>query len=136
MQVSTSRVVAFLTPVYAAGGAALTPWLVKYTGLHLNSTEITALSIGGGASATAAALKFLHGNSLWERLVAQLQHDEKLYGPTVSTPAPATVSAPSVATQGQTTISTLTPVLAAVETAIADTREQGWPTPPTTPVAA
>lgn len=67
MQITASRVVAFLTPVFAAGSAALTPWLVKYTGLHIGPSEVTTLSVTGATAAAAAALKWLHGSSLWER---------------------------------------------------------------------
>jgi len=74
MQVTPARVVAFLTPVFAAGSAVLTPWLVKYTGLHINATEVTTLSVTGATTALAAGLKFLHGQSLWERDVASFQH--------------------------------------------------------------
>jgi|SRR5665213_2272406 len=74
MQVSVSRVVAFLTPVFAAASAALTPWLVKYTGLHIDATQVTALSITGATVGAGAALKWLHGNSLWEREYANIDH--------------------------------------------------------------
>jgi hypothetical protein len=67
MQITPGRVVAFFTPVFAAGSAALTPWLVKYTGLHINPTEVTTLAVAGATSATAAGIKFLHGSSLYER---------------------------------------------------------------------
>lgn len=76
MKVSASRVVAFLTPVFAAGSAALTPWLVKYTGLHISPSEVTTLAVTGATAATGAALKWLHGLSQWERLQTELGHVE------------------------------------------------------------
>jgi hypothetical protein len=65
-----ARVVTFLTPIFAAGAAAATPWLVKTFGLKITPTDVTALAVAGATSVTAVALKFLHGNSLWERSVA------------------------------------------------------------------
>lgn len=79
MQITAGRVVAFLTPVFAAGSAALTPWLVKYTGLHLTSTQVDALAVAGATAALAPALTWLHGNSLWERAQAEF----KAYAPKV-----------------------------------------------------
>lgn len=66
MQLSTSRVVGFLTPVFAAGAAIGTPFLVKL-GFHVDSSQVTALAVTGATSVTAVSLKWLHGLSLWER---------------------------------------------------------------------
>jgi len=66
---SASRVVALLTPVLAAGAAAATPWLVKTFGLKITPTDVTALAVTGATSVTGIALKWLHGNSLWERQI-------------------------------------------------------------------
>ena len=74
-----SRVVAFLTPVFAAGAAAGTPWIVKYTGLHVTPTQVTALAVTGATAALAPALTWLHGNSLWERA----EREFAVYGPKV-----------------------------------------------------
>jgi hypothetical protein len=67
-----SRVVAFLTPVFAAGSALGTPFLVKL-GFHVDPTQVTALAIAGATAATTAALKWLHGNSEWEREYQSLE---------------------------------------------------------------
>ena len=66
-----SRVVAFLTPIFAAGAAAGTPWLVKYTGLKISPADVTALAVTGATAALTPALAWLHGNSLWERAQAE-----------------------------------------------------------------
>ena len=70
MQITPARVVTFLTPIFAAGSAAATPWLVKTFGLKVSPTDVTALAVTGATSVVGVALKFLHGNSLWERSVA------------------------------------------------------------------
>ena len=84
MQITPGRVVAFLTPVFAAAAATLTPWLVKYTGLHITPTQVTALAITGATSASAAALKWLHGSSLYEREYAQIEHTIQHFGAPVT----------------------------------------------------
>jgi hypothetical protein len=73
MKISASRVVTLMAPVFAAGSAVLTPWVVKYTGLHIDATQVTALAITGAVTGGSAALKWLHGNSLWEREYGELQ---------------------------------------------------------------
>ena len=70
MQVSASRVVTFLAPILAAGVAVGTAWLSKHTGLKVDPTEATAFGVTGATGVVTLALKWLHGNSLWERGVA------------------------------------------------------------------
>lgn len=92
MQITAGRIVAFFTPIFAAGSAALTPWLVKYTGLHVNPTEVTTLAVAGATSATAAAVKFLHGSSLYERDVLHLESYAKQAAATVNAVDPGVVA--------------------------------------------
>jgi hypothetical protein len=66
-KVSASRVVAFVTPILAAGSAVGTPWLVKATGLHISPADVTALAVTGATAVVASGLKWLDGNSKWER---------------------------------------------------------------------
>lgn len=60
---SIERVVAVLTPVFAALAGVLTGWLGNHFPGHpaLNSTDVLALEITGFTGAAAAALKWLHG---------------------------------------------------------------------------
>jgi len=61
--VPIERVVAVLTPAFAAVAAWLTGWVgSNFPGLPtLPAGEVTALEIAGFTAATAAALKWLHG---------------------------------------------------------------------------
>lgn len=75
MSVSSSRVVAVLTPLIAAGAAVGTPWLVKLTGLAINSAEVTAFGVAGAGAVVGVAVKWLDGHSKWERDVLALNHE-------------------------------------------------------------
>lgn len=72
---SVNRVVAFLTPVFAAGAAVGSAWLVKhFPGVPVPSQgQILGVEIAGAASAAAAALKWLHGHQLWEARIHQAE---------------------------------------------------------------
>jgi len=69
MPVTAGRIVAVLTPFFAAGSAVGLGWLGKhFPGLPpLDPTQILALEVAGATAALAPALKWLHGWSLWER---------------------------------------------------------------------
>lgn len=59
---SIERVVAVLTPIFAALAAWLTGLIgAHFPGVHIDSSQIVALEIAGFTGATAAALKWLHG---------------------------------------------------------------------------
>lgn len=65
-----SRVVAFIvTPLITAGATVGTSWLAKhFPGLpKFDPTQVTAEALAVGGIAGGACLKWLHGNSLWER---------------------------------------------------------------------
>lgn len=73
MSLSPSRVVGILTPILAAGAAVGTPWLAKVTGLHLTPSDVTALAVTGATAVVAPALKWLDGNSKFEREYGELK---------------------------------------------------------------
>lgn len=75
MSVSSSRVVAVLTPLIAAGAAVGTPWLVKLTGLSITPTDVTALAVTGAGSVVTLGVKWLDGHSKWERDVLAITHE-------------------------------------------------------------
>jgi hypothetical protein len=61
---SIERVVAVLTPIFAALAAWLTGLIgAHFPGVHIDSNQIIALEITGFTGATAAALKWLHGRA-------------------------------------------------------------------------
>lgn len=69
---SIERFVAITTPLFAAVAGALTAWLGKhFPGLpSLNPADVTALMAAGALSASAAALKWLHGRAHYTEIVA------------------------------------------------------------------
>lgn len=73
MQVSASRVVAFaVTPILSAVSGLAVSFAAKY-GLNVNAAEVTTYGATVATLVAGAAIKWLHGNSLWEREVAHLQ---------------------------------------------------------------
>jgi hypothetical protein len=79
MNWSTNRVVAVLTPVFAAAAAVGSAWLTKhFPGLpELTSTDTTILGGLVAVSATAAALKWLHGHQSYEKIIAEAAELER-----------------------------------------------------------
>jgi hypothetical protein len=78
MKLTTSRVVAFIvTPLLTlvAGGIATVG--AKY-GLHVNATDVTVDGVAVATAVTGLAIKWLSGNSTYERLVLSLEHELKL----------------------------------------------------------
>jgi hypothetical protein len=75
MQLTTSRVVTLLTPVFAATSAVLTAWLGKHCpGIgHISSSGVVALEITGATTAVGIVAKWLDGLSKSERQKAE--HD-------------------------------------------------------------
>lgn len=75
--IPASRVVAVLTPVLAAGSAVGTAWLSKhFPGLpKFSPTEVTALAVAGAGSVVGPAVKWLDGNSKFERDTLTLSHE-------------------------------------------------------------
>lgn len=69
-----NRVVAFLTPVFAAGAAVGSAWLIKhFPGLPVpGQPELLGAEISGATAAIGAALKWLHGHQAWEQRVADI----------------------------------------------------------------
>jgi hypothetical protein len=75
MQLTPARVVAFVvTPILTAAASVLTAWLGKhFPGLpHLNSDQVVAFGAAGATAALSASLKWLHGQSAWERAQAEI----------------------------------------------------------------
>ena len=70
MKLTVGRVVALATPVFAAAAGVGSAWLAAhFPGLpHFSPTEITVFLTTGATAGGTAAVKFLHGNSQWERL--------------------------------------------------------------------
>jgi hypothetical protein len=65
---STNRIVAVLTPIFAAGAAVGSAWLAKhFPGVQVSSGEILALEITGATAATGAALSWLKGHQAYEK---------------------------------------------------------------------
>jgi len=64
----TNRIVALLTPLFALGSGIAAGWLAKnFPGLPVPSAgDITAIEITVATSASAAALKWLHGWQVFE----------------------------------------------------------------------
>src|ERR1700743_3106684 len=71
-----NRLVALLTPVFAAAAVVGSAWLLKhFPGLPFPSTaELTAVEALGATTAGAAALKWLHGHQKWEERVADAEN--------------------------------------------------------------
>lgn len=77
---SVERVVAILTPtIFAPVAALLTKWIaVNIPGLHVNSSDITALQVSAIAGAVVLAWKWLHGRQIQMLVESELN---KLPGP-------------------------------------------------------
>lgn len=67
--IPVNRLVALLTPVFAAAAAVGSAWLLKhFPGLPVPSTaELTAVEALGATTAGGAALKWLHGHQAREK---------------------------------------------------------------------
>ena len=63
-----NRVVAFLTPVFTAGAAVASGWLLKHApGVPAPSVvELTGVEVTAATAAAGAALKWLHGHQKYE----------------------------------------------------------------------
>lgn len=74
MNLSVERVVALLTPLFAAISAALTGWVgTHFPGLpQLNPGDVTALQLAGATAGAGAALKWLHGRQQFTRSLTAL----------------------------------------------------------------
>jgi hypothetical protein len=73
---SIERVVAVLTPLFAAAAGLVTSAVGQLVpGVTLNKTDVTALFIAGATAAVGAALKWLHGRQVFMGLV----HDSMLW---------------------------------------------------------
>lgn len=70
MKTNIGRIVALITPIAASGTAVGTAWLGRhFPGLPAPSNaSLVALEVTGASAVVAAALKWLHGLSAWERL--------------------------------------------------------------------
>lgn len=75
MKVSTSRVVALLTPLFGAVAALVSAELAKVGISGVTPAELTVIESVAFTSGTAAALKWLHGLAAWERLEKDFEHD-------------------------------------------------------------
>lgn len=66
MKLSIERVVAILTPLFAAISGWLTGTVSQLVpGVNLSAGDVTALQIAGVTAAAGAALKWLHGRQLF-----------------------------------------------------------------------
>ncbi len=82
---SLNRVVALLTPVFSAGAAVGSAWLLKhFPGVPVPSAnELLGVEVTVTTSAGAAALKWLHGHQAWEKRVAEIDPEIDLIGSAV-----------------------------------------------------
>jgi hypothetical protein len=82
---SLNRVVALLTPVFSAGAAVGSAWLLKhFPGVPVpSSSELLGVEVTVATSAGAAALKWLHGHQAWEQRLAKLDPQIDLVGSAV-----------------------------------------------------
>lgn len=73
--IPVNRLVALLTPVFAAAAAVGSAWLLEhFPGLPVPSTaELTAVEALGATTAGGAALKWLHGHQAYERRIKTLE---------------------------------------------------------------
>lgn len=71
----TNRLVAVLTPFFGAGAAIGSSWLAKhFPGLPTpSSAELVGVEVSAFTSATAAAIKWLHGHQLWEARIGLVE---------------------------------------------------------------
>jgi hypothetical protein len=74
--ISIERVVAVLTPAFAAASAWLSGAVARY-GINLDKTQTTALMVAGATAALGAAWKWLEGRQKWAALEVELQKVEK-----------------------------------------------------------
>jgi len=83
--VTPARIVALLTPVFSAVSGIGLAWLGRhFPGLpRPTASELLALEVTGATTAAGAAVKWLHGQSAWERDQARWKHEESLYEPVV-----------------------------------------------------
>lgn len=75
MKFTTSRVVALLTPLFGAVAALVSAELAKVGISGITPAELTVVESVAFTSGTAAALKWLHGLSQWERSEQDIEHD-------------------------------------------------------------
>lgn len=77
MKITTSRTVAFLTPVFGALAALLSTELAKLGIPGVTPAELTVVEGVAFTSGTAAALKWLHGWAAFERAEQDAVNAEK-----------------------------------------------------------
>lgn len=133
MGINPSRVVAFfVTPILSAGSLVGCAWLAKhFPGLPpLDPAQVTAFGIAGATVAAGACLKWLHGWSLWERLVHEYQVLAPAAGVAVNTVSPGAVKA--VETEAEAAAKEGV----AKVVAIIDNRKDAYPAPAPAPVEA
>lgn len=76
---SIERVVAALTPVFAAAAGLLTSLAGQVVpGVSLNKGDVTVMFTTGAVVAGGAALKWLHGRSQWTRFETDAEKQAKL----------------------------------------------------------
>src|SRR5579862_986678 len=64
---SANRIVTILTPVFTAVAALGSGYIAKSTGLNVSPAELLAVETTVGVSAAGAAIKWLHGWSVFEQ---------------------------------------------------------------------
>jgi hypothetical protein len=128
MKITPARVVAFLTPVFTATAAVGTGWLSKhFPGLpHIDKAQFVVLEAAGATAALTAALKFLHGQSLWERDVLHVESYTKAVAGSVDRADPGVVARTETGAEAAAT-----GLVDAAAAAIAPPTE--WPAPPVAP---
>lgn len=89
--IPVNRLVALLTPVFAAAAAVGSAWLLKhFPGLPVPSTaELTAVEALGATAAGSAAVKWLHGHQAWERRLSDAEESAKHYAAIAASAAPS-----------------------------------------------
>ena len=72
-KITPNRIVALLTPVFAALAGGLATWVADTVpgAPSIDSGELTAIFIAGATAATAAAYKWLDGWAKYERTKAE-----------------------------------------------------------------
>jgi hypothetical protein len=89
--IPVNRLVALLTPAFAAAAAAGSAWLLKhFPGLPVPSTaELTAVEALGATAAGSAAVKWLHGHQACEKRLSDAERDAKHLAAQLGTAAPS-----------------------------------------------
>ena len=135
MQITPGRVVAFLTPVFTAVSAVGTGWLAKhFPGLpHLSTAELVGLEGAGATAGLSAALKWLHGSSVFEREYASIQHYAEVVASAADKADPGVVHSVEAQTE-QVVEAAKTKLIAVLSPAPADPTPAPAPAVPGVPV--